>query len=46
MCQRFGTRLIDISASEKINAVINFLGKNIKDNATCDGLIVVNPMIP
>ena len=36
LCRRFGGRLVDVSTSEKSNAVAIFLGKNITENPKYD----------
>ena len=42
MCRRFGGMLIDVSTTEKVNSVVNFLGKNVKENPKYDEAISVS----
>ena len=34
LCRRFGGKLVDVSTSAKRNALVTFLGKNIKEKNT------------
>ena len=45
-CRRFGGKFVDLSTSQKTNAVLNFLGKNIKENPKYDDTIFVSTLSP
>ena len=42
VCRRFGGKLVDVSTSTKVNAVVTFLGKNIKENPKYDETISIS----
>ena len=39
LCKKFGGKLVDVSTSEKVNAVVTFLGKDIKENPKYEGIV-------
>ena len=42
VCRRFGGKLVDVSSSAKVNAVVTFLGENIKENPKYDESISIS----
>ena len=42
VCRRFGGKLVDVSTSTRVNAVVTFLGKNIKENPKYDDSISIS----
>ena len=42
VCRRFGGKLVDVSSSANTNAVVTFLGKNIKENPKYDDSISIS----
>ena len=46
LCRRFGGRMAELATSDKVDAVLNFLGKEIKENDKYDDSLSISISIP